>query len=155
MSWVLVFAFALLSGYLAYLLFKQKGPKHQKETEDVKKLVLSLSGAYRAKELKVIAAALADDFSAFLDSPYRIDNTRGFVSLLENFFDQATLDERTVLQEKFTAWEGGWVLATYHFIEKGKIGEKPFERTGIKIGRNDLCPCGSGKKYKQCHGKLS
>ncbi|SDH80071.1 preprotein translocase subunit SecA [Propionivibrio dicarboxylicus] len=26
---------------------------------------------------------------------------------------------------------------------------------GAKIGRNDPCPCGSGKKYKQCHGKLS
>ncbi|MGK9616995.1 SEC-C metal-binding domain-containing protein, partial [Salmonella enterica subsp. enterica] len=23
-----------------------------------------------------------------------------------------------------------------------------------KVGRNDLCPCGSGKKYKQCHGRL-
>jgi preprotein translocase subunit SecA len=26
---------------------------------------------------------------------------------------------------------------------------------GRKIGRNDPCPCGSGKKYKQCHGRLS
>ena len=26
---------------------------------------------------------------------------------------------------------------------------------GAKIGRNDPCPCGSGKKYKQCHGRLS
>ncbi|MBL8504882.1 MAG: preprotein translocase subunit SecA [Methylobacillus glycogenes] len=34
-------------------------------------------------------------------------------------------------------------------------GVLPFERDGIKIGRNDACPCGSGKKYKQCHGKLS
>ncbi|HQR51763.1 MAG TPA: preprotein translocase subunit SecA [Burkholderiales bacterium] len=32
---------------------------------------------------------------------------------------------------------------------------QPFVRTGDKIGRNDPCPCGSGKKYKQCHGKLS
>jgi len=24
-----------------------------------------------------------------------------------------------------------------------------------KVGRNDTCPCGSGKKYKHCHGKLS
>jgi preprotein translocase subunit SecA len=32
---------------------------------------------------------------------------------------------------------------------------KPFVRNGEKIGRNDPCPCGSGKKYKQCHGKLS
>lgn len=28
-------------------------------------------------------------------------------------------------------------------------------RDGAKVGRNDPCPCGSGKKYKQCHGKLS
>lgn len=28
-----------------------------------------------------------------------------------------------------------------------------FVRTGEKIGRNDPCPCGSGRKYKQCHGK--
>ncbi|MDP4030163.1 MAG: preprotein translocase subunit SecA [Gallionella sp.] len=32
---------------------------------------------------------------------------------------------------------------------------KPFVRDGQKVGRNDPCPCGSGKKYKQCHGKLS
>jgi preprotein translocase subunit SecA len=32
---------------------------------------------------------------------------------------------------------------------------EPFMRAGTKIGRNDPCPCGSGKKYKQCHGKLS
>ncbi len=31
----------------------------------------------------------------------------------------------------------------------------PFQRTMGKVGRNDPCPCGSGKKYKQCHGKLS
>jgi preprotein translocase subunit SecA len=29
------------------------------------------------------------------------------------------------------------------------------QRSGPKVGRNDACPCGSGKKYKQCHGKLS
>ena len=28
-------------------------------------------------------------------------------------------------------------------------------REGPKVGRNDPCPCGSGKKYKQCHGKLN
>ena len=33
--------------------------------------------------------------------------------------------------------------------------EKPetFKRMEEKVGRNDLCPCGSGKKYKHCHGK--
>jgi preprotein translocase subunit SecA len=29
-----------------------------------------------------------------------------------------------------------------------------FTRDQPKVGRNEPCPCGSGKKYKQCHGKL-
>ena len=32
--------------------------------------------------------------------------------------------------------------------------ERPYVRTGKKVGRNDPCPCGSGKKFKACHGKL-
>jgi preprotein translocase subunit SecA len=28
-------------------------------------------------------------------------------------------------------------------------------RAGQKVGRNEPCPCGSGKKYKHCHGKLA
>lgn len=31
----------------------------------------------------------------------------------------------------------------------------PYVRADQKVGRNDPCPCGSGKKYKQCHGKLA
>ncbi len=30
---------------------------------------------------------------------------------------------------------------------------EPYVRQEPKVGRNDLCPCGSGKKYKKCHGK--
>jgi uncharacterized protein YecA (UPF0149 family) len=26
------------------------------------------------------------------------------------------------------------------------------EKSSMKVGRNDPCPCGSGKKYKRCHG---
>ncbi len=33
------------------------------------------------------------------------------------------------------------------------LPSKPKDETGHKIGRNDPCFCGSGKKYKQCHGK--
>ena len=32
--------------------------------------------------------------------------------------------------------------------------QKPFVRKEKKVGRNDPCPCGSGKKYKNCHGKF-
>jgi preprotein translocase subunit SecA len=40
----------------------------------------------------------------------------------------------------------------------GTAAEKPaqpVERHTPKVGRNDPCPCGSGKKYKHCHGKLN
>ena len=33
--------------------------------------------------------------------------------------------------------------------------QSPMLRDQPKVGRNDPCPCGSGKKYKQCHGKLA
>jgi len=32
--------------------------------------------------------------------------------------------------------------------------ERPSQRQAPKIGRNDPCPCGSGKKFKQCHGAV-
>ena len=32
---------------------------------------------------------------------------------------------------------------------------EPYTREGRKVGRNEPCPCGSGKKFKQCHGALS
>ena len=39
-------------------------------------------------------------------------------------------------------------------IEKTAVSQ-PFVRPGQKIGRNEPCPCGSGKKYKHCHGRLN
>lgn len=38
--------------------------------------------------------------------------------------------------------------------EKQEEEKLPFVRREKKVGRNDPCPCGSGKKYKACHGKL-
>jgi uncharacterized protein YecA (UPF0149 family) len=29
----------------------------------------------------------------------------------------------------------------------------PVKKEAAKVGRNDPCPCGSGKKFKKCHGK--
>ena len=46
-------------------------------------------------------------------------------------------------------------LADQPFISADADKVQPFVRGGQKVGRNDPCPCGSGKKYKQCHGKLA
>ncbi|MGQ0657056.1 MAG: preprotein translocase subunit SecA [Chromatiales bacterium] len=39
--------------------------------------------------------------------------------------------------------------------EPARLAPTPFVRATPKVGRNDPCPCGSGKKYKQCHGRLN
>ena len=47
--------------------------------------------------------------------------------------------------------------ATAAGIDDESAGAAPVQqpqRRGPKVGRNDVCPCGSGKKYKQCHGKI-
>tara|TARA_B100001250_G_scaffold368535_2_gene351264 strand:- start:4 stop:2784 length:2781 start_codon:yes stop_codon:yes gene_type:complete len=41
-----------------------------------------------------------------------------------------------------------------NFREKSVEKQSPFVREIPKVGRNELCPCGSGKKYKLCHGKI-
>jgi hypothetical protein len=38
-------------------------------------------------------------------------------------------------------------------LAKLKIDDKPRSKSKVKIGRNDPCPCGSGKKYKKCCGQ--
>jgi preprotein translocase subunit SecA len=46
-------------------------------------------------------------------------------------------------------------VANLSFVGAGDVAAKPAEpvHAGVKVGRNDPCPCGSGKKYKKCHGK--
>ena len=42
-----------------------------------------------------------------------------------------------------------------HGLEEEPGSVHTYKREAPKVGRNDPCPCGSGKKYKQCHGKRS
>ncbi len=39
--------------------------------------------------------------------------------------------------------------------EQAPEAAQPYTRDGSKVGRNDPCPCGSGKKFKHCHGAIS
>jgi preprotein translocase subunit SecA len=42
--------------------------------------------------------------------------------------------------------------ATQIHTNRGDEPSKPKQNVADKVGRNDVCPCGSGKKYKRCHG---
>jgi preprotein translocase subunit SecA len=70
--------------------------------------------------------------------------------------------ERRIEQARAQHSEFGTAVAeeaadveTLTLPEREEVKPQPFKRFGGKIGRNDPCPCGSGKKYKQCHGKLA
>jgi SEC-C motif-containing protein len=51
-------------------------------------------------------------------------------------------------QSYFEKEDGEW-----RFLDAKGIQTGPIRREGPKIGRNDPCHCGSGQKYKKCHGK--
>jgi uncharacterized protein len=44
------------------------------------------------------------------------------------------------------------IAEAYHFWFERRVNREPIRREATKVGRNDPCPCGSGKKYKACHG---
>ncbi len=60
---------------------------------------------------------------------------------------------KTDLSKTRTSREEQARRAAAEGVSVPKAKPETFVRSGKKVGRNDPCPCGSGKKYKQCHGR--
>ncbi|PKF62228.1 preprotein translocase subunit SecA [Psychromonas sp. psych-6C06] len=60
-------------------------------------------------------------------------------------------DEKAKLEMKHAGATNGQQTES----DEENASADPFVRDERKVGRNEPCPCGSGKKYKQCHGKLA
>lgn len=71
---------------------------------------------------------------------------------------EAPLPEQPVADESTMQFEHEDVSALAMEEEQAVAEQQqvaqPFVRTERKVGRNEPCPCGSGKKYKHCHGRL-
>ena len=63
-----------------------------------------------------------------------------------------SLEEEREMQREAAGSMGDSVMAIYSYWLDKRISHAPIRRDGPKVGRNDPCPCGSGKKYKSCHG---
>jgi SEC-C motif-containing protein len=50
-------------------------------------------------------------------------------------------------RSRFRRVDGAW-----YFSDGDQVKPRPVVREAAKVGRNDPCPCGSGRKYKKCHG---
>ncbi|MBL0142129.1 MAG: UPF0149 family protein [Betaproteobacteria bacterium] len=60
-------------------------------------------------------------------------------------------EERRLMDEAREAIAAD-IAKAYHFWFERRVNREPIKREAAKVGRNDPCPCGSGKKYKACHG---
>ena len=65
----------------------------------------------------------------------------------EALYEIDGLNENHHEKANFKKQDGRW------FYTEGSVMPRTVIRTGPKVGRNELCPCNSGKKYKHCCGK--
>ncbi len=74
------------------------------------------------------------------------DDDKGTVSFRARYESAGKL---TIHEERseFAREEGEW-----RFVDGAPIPHEPVRREAPKVGRNEPCPCGSGKKYKKCCG---
>ncbi len=73
-------------------------------------------------------------------------DSEGIVEFIARYTMDGMKDEHHETA-KFTKKDGEWLY------ESGDVKPTTVVRAAPKVGRNDPCPCGSGKKYKQCCGK--
>jgi preprotein translocase subunit SecA len=97
-----------------------------------------------------------EGFAMFTDMLERIK--REIIGVLSKVQVRAQADVEAVEEQRRSKAQVKYQHDSASSMGGDKEGEEnhtPFQRQGRKIGRNEPCPCGSGKKYKQCHGKLS
>lgn len=135
------------------------------ETENYKKL-LAAPGTVRTGKLSALAAEFGMNektFAGFLDgintslvNALDLDALEGETELsLEVDYDKLfynMLDAKADWLYTLPEWEGVLTPTRRHEITKEFRAAKVYVNPN-KVGRNDPCPCGSGRKYKQCCGK--
>lgn len=71
----------------------------------------------------------------------------GYVTFTAHFTVKDVPQEMTE-DSYFQKYNGEWM-----YVDGTVQGEEPYRREAPRVGRNDPCPCGSGKKFKKCCGK--
>ncbi|MDB5852592.1 MAG: secA [Herminiimonas sp.] len=81
--------------------------------------------------------------------------TREEIDAAEEQLSHSHVDNVHYQHADFNPAAGPEELLAPTAVPETAMGQMPPYNALPKVGRNDPCPCGSGKKYKQCHGKLS
>src|SRR4051794_32901694 len=121
--------------------YAQKNPK-----QEYKREAFELFGAMvEAVKLEVIKTLTAVEIRTQED--IKPDDQAHVENVRPQHASTMGVDEEPVV------YDGNGDVALAEAVTKKKA--QPMVRHVQKVGRNDACPCGSGKKYKHCHGKLA
>ena len=115
-------------------LFDSAGPEVQAEFDEKTTAEWSKTATWEGLEIVATETGEAAD-------------EEGFVSFVAHYTANGQLCEHRELAY-FKKIDGAW-----RFIDGKIASDEPYRREMPKVGRNDPCPCGSGKKYKKCCGK--
>ena len=110
--------------------YAQKNPKqeYKREAFELFSMMLDTVRAEVSRQLMMVQIRTTEEVEAVVEKQEQAE--------LKNLQYHQNLDQDEALEKA-----------------NADVKLQPFVR-GQKVGRNDPCPCGSGKKYKQCHGKL-
>lgn len=142
---------ARLERYAVLSVIDQKWKEHLREMDDLKEGI----GLRAYGQKDPLVEYKSEAFKLFVDLLNQIRNES--VSFSFKFFPQASEEvqrRRTVpvrmMESKQSTENIGFSGRQPHTNPEGKVQTVRVEQ---KVGRNDPCPCGSGKKFKHCHGK--
>ena len=142
---------ARLERYAVLSVIDEKWKEHLREMDDLKEGI----GLRAYGQKDPLLEYKGEAFKLFLTL---LDTLRNdVVSFSFKFFPQAPEEVRTqrrnVSQRMVTSKDNVTNLGLQHQEDEGanRGKQKPI-KAEQKVGRNEPCPCGSGKKYKQCHG---
>jgi preprotein translocase subunit SecA len=143
---------ARLERYAILSVLDQKWKEHLREMDDLKEGI----GLRAYGQKDPLVEYKTEAFKIFVDLLSEIRNE--MVSFAFKFFPQAPdeVQQRRrqpsgrLMERKQSTENIGLSTRTPQTNPEGKVQTVRVEN---KVGRNDPCPCGSGKKYKHCHGK--
>jgi preprotein translocase subunit SecA len=111
---------------------------------------------YKAEAFKMFDELMVNIKTQICHNIFRsASSVMAFENFLKNVPQQTLHQSTSAFGGTATASSGGQQRPASDVVSEAAAAQekaKPI-RTGPKVGRNDPCPCGSGKKYKQCCGK--
>ncbi|WP_294354027.1 SEC-C metal-binding domain-containing protein [uncultured Clostridium sp.] len=132
-------------------IYKDLLANHQ---EVVKTTIADLSKKYETTDEFIMG--FVDGINDSLNNPYDLETVDNSTELafdinLETLYYNM-LDAKAEYLYNLPQWDGIFSVEKRKEIQKQYKDSKTVKNE-VKIGRNDPCPCGSGKKYKKCCGK--